>query len=170
MIGAARAVLEQGIGMLASLDAECYARVLPLANGASIGGHYRHSLEHFRQLLCGLPQCYVDYDGRNRDALLETDPKEALRATRELIDALGMLSPSDSNKPLDISSGISYGENECGTATSTIGREIIFCTAHAIHHYALIAMILRSEGHVIPPDFGVAPSTLRHRNSSAPIR
>jgi uncharacterized damage-inducible protein DinB len=170
MIGAARAVLEQGVGMLGTLNRESYSRGMQLANGASIGGHYRHVLEHFRQLLSGVSEGVVDYDARNRDPMLENDPDEALRATRELNVSLNELAARGSEEPLEVICGISYGEKDHGSASSTLGREIIFCISHAIHHYALIAMILRSQGQELPPDFGVAPSTVRHRNSCSPSR
>jgi hypothetical protein len=35
--------------------------------------------------------------------------------------------------------------------------------SHAVHHFALIAMILRAHGIDVDPKFGVAPSTLRDR-------
>ncbi len=48
---------------------------------------------------------------------------------------------------------------------STIGRELWFCGLHAIHHYALARVILVKELGLkgIDDQFGVAPSTLVHR-------
>ena len=43
------------------------------------------------------------------------------------------------------------------------GRELLFLISHTVHHFALIAFMLRSFG-IEPGDkFGVAPSTLRYR-------
>lgn len=170
LVNACEAMLDQGILMLESLDQERYASALPLANGASIGAHYRHSLEHFRLLISGLKDGSVDYDARERDLLLENDLAEAIRATKELNTSLRGLSHHGSEDPLEIRCGVTYGEDDAGNAASTLGREIIFCIGHAIHHYALIAMMLRSQGHRIPEGFGVAPSTVRHRLGSAVIR
>lgn len=170
LVNASEAVLDQGILMLESLDQEAYVRALPLANGASVGGHYRHSLEHFRLLLSGLKKGSVDYDARERDLLLETDLAEAIRATKELHASLRVLSSHGSEDPLEIRCGITYGERDAGNAASTLGREIIFCISHAIHHYALVAMMLRSQGCPIPEGFGVAPSTVRHRLGLAGAR
>lgn len=170
LVGAVEAVLAQGILLLESLDQECYARALPLANGASVGGHYRHGLEHFRQLISGLGEGVVDYDARRRDLLLETDLAEAIRASRELASSLRQLSCHGSEDPLEIKCAVTCGDQDAGTASSTLGREIIFCIGHAVHHYAIIAMILRSEGRNVPEGFGVAPSTLRHRIGLAGTR
>ena len=50
IIAAAAAILRQGEGLLDRLPAEIYSRTLPTAFGASIGGHYRHCLDHFASL------------------------------------------------------------------------------------------------------------------------
>ena len=47
---------------------------------------------------------------------------------------------------------------------STVGRELRFLMSHTLHRYALIAAILRLGGEPVPAGFGVALSTLRHRN------
>lgn len=163
-------VLAQGLQVLDSLDQETYTRALPLANGGTIGGHYRHALEHFRQLQSGLAASFVDYDARNRDILLETNHHEAIRATRELTASLKSLTCHGSEDRLEVRCGISYGKEDAGTAFSTLGREVIFCISHAIHHFAIIAMILRSEDRSMPEGFGVAPSTVRHRLQLAGTR
>jgi len=43
---------------------------------SSIGGHVRHSLDHFRFLVDAEEKC-VDYDTRNRGTTVETDPAVA---------------------------------------------------------------------------------------------
>ena len=167
MIDAVEAVLDQGIRLLESLHQTEVTQVLPLANGATIGGHYRHGLEHFRQLLSGLEAGTIDYDARNRDLLVESDRLEAIRATKNLKSSLKRLSKHSSEDPLEVKCGITYGDDDAGDASSTLGRELIFCISHAIHHYAMIALILRSEQKTLPEGFGVAPSTVRHRLQSA---
>ena len=167
MIDAVEAVLDQGIRLLESLHQTEFTQVLPLANGATIGGHYRHGLEHFRQLLSGLEAGTIDYDARNRDLLVESDRLEAIRATKNLKSSLKRLSKHSSEDPLEVKCGITYGDDDAGDASSTLGRELIFCISHAIHHYAMIALILRSEQKTLPEGFGVAPSTVRHRLQSA---
>ena len=44
-------VLIQGETLLAEIENDDYIRKLPGAFNASIGGHYRHCLDHFRTLL-----------------------------------------------------------------------------------------------------------------------
>ena len=46
---------------------------------------------------------------------------------------------------------------------STFGRELMYAVAHAIHHYALIAVMCGLLGVRVPFGFGIAPSTLQHQ-------
>ena len=62
-------ILLQGIGLLESLDQEAFTAANPLGGGASIGAHYRHCLDHFRQLFAGLENGMIDYDARTRESL-----------------------------------------------------------------------------------------------------
>jgi hypothetical protein len=43
-----------------------------------------------------------------------------------------------------------------------MARELGMLLSHTVHHYALIAMLLRARGIEPPADFGVAPSTRAH--------
>jgi hypothetical protein len=45
---------------------------------------------------------------------------------------------------------------------SSLSRELQVLSSHTVHHFALIAVTLRAHGVQMDPDFGMAPSTLRH--------
>ncbi len=45
---------------------------------------------------------------------------------------------------------------------STLERELAMLASHTVHHYAIVALLLRIKGVVVPETFGVAPSTQRH--------
>jgi uncharacterized damage-inducible protein DinB len=167
---ALESVLLQGIDLLKRLGQEAFTAPNPLANDASIGTHYRHSLDHFRQLFAGLESGTVDYDARTREALLETDRMAALSATEGLQAAVQELRKRSAEDPLEVRCGVTYGGEEAGSASSSLGREMMFCISHAIHHYAIIAMLLRSAQRDVPAGFGVAPSTIRHRLQTAGAR
>ena len=51
LIQAAVETLLQGEMLLQSIDDDDYVSKVPIAFNASIGGHYRHCLDHFRSLL-----------------------------------------------------------------------------------------------------------------------
>ncbi|NIP97468.1 MAG: hypothetical protein GWO24_30170, partial [Akkermansiaceae bacterium] len=44
-----------------------------------------------------------------------------------------------------------------------LGRELQFLVSHTVHHFAMIGGICRALGVALEDDFGVAPSTIRHR-------
>jgi uncharacterized damage-inducible protein DinB len=164
------AVLLQGKDLLESLDQGEFTAPHAAGGGASIGAHYRHCLDHFRQLFAGLVSGVVDYDARTRESLLETDLKAAGSATETLMRSVHDLRKLDAENPLEVRCGVTYGHEEAGSASSTVGREMMFCISHTIHHYALIALLLRSVQREVPEGFGVAPSTLRHRQLTAGTR
>ena len=45
---------------------------------------------------------------------------------------------------------------------STVSRELLFAGSHAIHHFAIIAVLMRAQGRTVSYDFGKAPSTLTY--------
>jgi hypothetical protein len=47
---------------------------------------------------------------------------------------------------------------------------MMYAVAHAVHHYALIGVIGGLMGLSMPAGFGIAPSTLKHRAESHPVR
>ena len=61
----------------------------------------------------------------------------------------------------------SYAINGSQVSPSTVGREIMYSVAHAVHHYALIGVMCGIMGLAMPPGFGVAPSTLKHQAETA---
>ena len=165
IIGAAVEILRQGEELLAMLPAETYSRVVPVAFNASIGGHYRHCLDHFASLLAGVDQDMVDYDHRERDVRIEQEPAFAREATERIRERLERLDAAMLTEPVMARCEVSYGFGSSPVTASTLGRELVYVIAHGIHHYALITVMSRLQGADVPEDFGVAPSTVRHRRS-----
>lgn len=64
--------LRQGECLLEALPKGIYAQKVPSAFNASIGGHYRHCLEHFEALLKVDIYEEINYDLRDRNSILET--------------------------------------------------------------------------------------------------
>src|SRR5664279_482460 len=80
-------ILRQGETLLAEISDESYTLKVPLAFNATIGGHYRHCLDHFRTLFESATTGNLNYDHRERGTLVENDRFAALNATRELREA-----------------------------------------------------------------------------------
>ena len=144
------AFLRQGEELLAGLSDEAYP---------AIGPHLRHAIEHYDLLFAGIAQGRVDYDARSRDARLETERTTAAAALARIrVRIEEEIHSEDPNRPLRVASDEDL--------SSSLGRELHYLLGHTIHPYAIVASILRAHEMEVPPDFGVAPSTLRYRNAS----
>ena len=158
--------LKQGIRLMAQMAPELYTRKHESCYGSTVGGHVRHNLDHFLCLESGLAAGKVDYDARDRDEFLETNPAYAAAKMEELISFTHTLVGANLDQALlvKMDSGIDHAEED-HWSPSSLRRELQFLISHTIHHYALIATLCTREGLDLPADFGVAPSTLRFRNS-----
>ena len=159
--------LGQGEALLTQLSDEDYTRRVAVAFNASIGGHYRHCLDHFRSLLDSATDGDLNYDHRERGTLIESDRFAALNATRELREGYEQLDPVLLMRPLNVTCKTSYARSSSQASPSTVGREIMYSVAHAVHHYALIGVMCGITGLKMPAGFGVAPSTLKHQAEAA---
>ena len=70
-------------------------------------------------------------------------------------------------RPLLVTCKTSYSASGSQASPSTIGREIMYSVAHAVHHYALIGVMGGIMGLRLPAGFGIAPSTLKHQAEAA---
>lgn len=160
-------VLAQGERLLQSLSDGQYAGKIAEAGDASIGAHYRHSLEHFQLMFEAVHQGEIDYDRRARDAALQAKRLLALSLTRDFRHAARFLGPAQLERAIEARCQTSYNDAASSSASSTFGREVMFAVSHAIHHYALIALICRLRKIPLPQNFGLAPSTLQYQRQSA---
>ena len=170
LLAAMDEVLEQGEAFLTGLSDAQYCDAAHGVSSASIGAHYRHSLEHFKILFEAVNDAQIDYDRRGRDASLENERLFALQVTRDFRHAARFLSTLPTDRAIEARYKISYaGPGSCA-ATSTVGREIMYAVSHAIHHYALIGLICGMRKIPVPDDFGVAPSTIEYQKQTRSAR
>lgn len=167
ILAAAFEILDQGEELLGTLSDAAYTTKLAAAYGASIGGHYRHCLDHFRSLFEARGGAVVNYDHRRRDPLIESDRSAALNDTRRLREALVETDASELGRLVEVVCKTSYAPGGSQNATASVGRELMYAVAHAVHHYALIGIIANLQGVPLPAGFGVAPSTIQHRQTQA---
>lgn len=152
--------LLQGQRLIASLDDSVFADALPTMSGSPIGAHIRHALDHFTSLLDGLESGTVDYDLRARDTDVERDRTAAIAAIHGVQRRLATAS---ARVDRDLWVLVDSGERGSRTRSrSTAHRELQFCIAHTVHHYAIVALLLRARGIEVESGFGVAPSTQKH--------
>jgi hypothetical protein len=155
--------LRQGEALLREINDDSYTHKHARVFNASIGGHYRHCLDHFRNLLAAATTGELNYDHRQRDTLVENDRFAALNATRDLVAGYEKLDPEILILPLLVTCKTSYSTTGSQMAGSTVGREMMYSVAHAVHHYALIGVMGGLLNLQLPAGFGVAPSTLKHQ-------
>ncbi|MEM9984986.1 MAG: hypothetical protein AAF804_07800, partial [Bacteroidota bacterium] len=77
-------VLMDTLFFLERLEREPYGRKLDVFSGSSIGQHTRHLVEFFQCLLVQAETGIIDYDARERNHRIETDPDYAAKAIYEL--------------------------------------------------------------------------------------
>jgi uncharacterized damage-inducible protein DinB len=158
--------LDQGIDLLLRLDDAEYAAAPDELFRGGVGAQFRHCLDFYGCFLAGLSQRTVDYSARQRDKRIETSREHAMDTAKHHRERLLAIEAADANEALLVRS---EDRSPCPGAPdwsgSTVGRELQFLVSHTIHHYALIAAVLKLQGHDVRhvfPEFGVAPSTLSH--------
>ena len=155
--------LEQGIDLLRMLDDSCYTHTDSPLYPSSIGDHLRHGLEHYMSFLAGVEGGRIDYDARKRDLRIATSRVYAIETSQTIIAGLKQLQFENRTLLVKMDCDQQAEEEEVPWSVSSVDRDLQYLQAHTIHHYALIALILRLQGHEPGADFGVAPSTLRYR-------
>lgn len=166
LIDAACVVLAQGEELLSAISEDNYQRKFELAYDASVGGHYRHCLDHFISFLKSTGASRLDYDDRERDARIENQPRFALELTRRLREQLARLSGETLSRPVTVHCKVSYGGNDSPGYESSLARELVYVVAHAIHHYALISILCGMMDVKLSSNFGIAPSTIAHHSAN----
>ena len=165
LIVASQDVLLQGLSLLFKIWDATYSRVAEAPYSASIGGHYRHILEHFQGLVRGIRSGEINYDARERNPRLETEVTYATIATCDVLRAIKNYTEESLARPCKVVNSVSYGLGATSEMESNIGRELAYCVGHAIHHYAIVRLICSHLGVEVPKEFGIAPSTLKSRSS-----
>lgn len=160
--------LQQASDLVGALSDAEYLNAAPATYGSGIGAHLRHCLDHYTNFLAGLDCARIDYDARQRDVRVEQDRGFALSCMESLRARLAGLRDRGQDAALEV-------KMDCGDQTdpatwwsrSSVCRELQFLISHTVHHYALIAFMLRQQGRDPGPRFGVAPSTIRYNESKA---
>lgn len=160
--------LRQALDLLAGLSNADYVATFPPSFKSPIGAHVRHIADHYLSFLGGLQCGRINYDDRARESRFETRRDEAAQAVSEIIVGLKAIRHEDCDRALTVRIDCGGGPDEAGFLShSSIARELQFLVSHTVHHYALVAVILRLQGREPTADFGLSPSTLRYRDSTS---
>jgi len=155
-------ILSQLTSLIEQLSETDFMKPCSSLGNASIGQHIRHTLEFFICLETGYTHGVINYDRRAHDRLLETDKYIALSAIGRIHEFVASLK---SETPLKLEVGYDLMKEDFTTITTTATRELVYNIEHAVHHMAIMKIGIREIAPTItlPHDFGVAASTLRHK-------
>jgi uncharacterized damage-inducible protein DinB len=148
--------LRQAIDLTDKLDDAVFA--------TKVGAHLRHIVEFYECFLNGLEMASVDYDRRKRDESIEKNRHRAIARMRSLMRRLAQAGKYDDDALLAVRM---EGSDSTVLLRSSVARELQALSSHTVHHFALIAMTLKSYGVEVSPSFGVSPSTLRYEARKA---
>lgn len=149
--------------LLDQLDQAVYATYNQKGK-ASIGQHVRHTIEFYQCLFSGCAE--VDYDQRTRDVVLETNIEHAINTIGEIQARVDLI---QEDAPLTLITELPAVTSDPLRIASSWSRELFYVMEHAIHHMALIRVLVSDSDQSIelPESFGVAYSTLAHREAEA---
>jgi hypothetical protein len=131
---------------------------------SSIGEHVRHGLDHLRAILLRDGGTLIDFEQRRRGWEGEQNPALARAELEHLALVCETLTAFDMATPVRVRCCVDPHQVPVEVA-STLGRELLFGLSHEIHHGAILRPILERLALDLPPDFGIAPSTVAYRQT-----
>lgn len=161
------AIVRQAIDLLDGMSLGEYQQKLPPHFPSSIGSHMRHIIDHFLALMNGYSSAHIDYNVRHRHNDVEQFPNKAIEKFEEISLWLDNLPEESLDKALTIRAEVDVSRTYSTTCLSTLERELVFASSHAIHHYALVRIICSMQNKTVPEFFGFAPATITHINKTA---
>jgi hypothetical protein len=166
---ASNAILDQLSDLIHQVKDEDFCRPVRTLSQSTIGQHLRHTLEFFICLEQGYGQGRVNYDKRHHDKLIENDRFLALHSIQKIKE---FVLAHQTDQPLQLEVGYHEDTEETVVVASNFFRELIYNIEHAVHHMAIMKIgVLEVAPYVsMPPDFGVAVSTIRHKKSETALQ
>ena len=164
---AVKITLESLSRVIQQLSVHYYSQPIKILNGSTIGEHTRHIIEFFQCIEKQVQTGIINYDKRERDALIQQDPKQAEIAIEQIIN---FVINTNEKLILTLEAGYDTSSDNTDLMDTNIKREITYALEHAIHHMALIKIGILHSGIPVSleSDFGVAVSTIKYKQTCAP--
>jgi uncharacterized damage-inducible protein DinB len=162
-------ILGQLSNIVKQIDSGDFSRPSKTLGNSTVGQHLRHTLEFFICLEKGFNVGVVNYDQRDHDQQIETDKYFA----QSVIDRIQrFVSDRNPNRPLLLEVGYERDNENSQSIETNYYRELTYNIEHAVHHMAIMKIGLREVAPYldIPANFGIALSTIRHKESLVPVR
>lgn len=167
--------IDQGIRLLDCVtDAQYRHLAVPYVR-SSIGQHFRHVVDMFLAISNRRDVTLIDYDARRRGAKIETCRETATKELKVvkswMSDRLVELDQGTLGMLIDVAikTEVTIEATHSVELRSTMLRELVFTSSHAVHHYALISVIAKIQGVNLEPELGVAPATATFLRQGAAV-
>jgi uncharacterized damage-inducible protein DinB len=160
-------ILTQLTDVVTQINEHDFTKPAETLSNSTIGQHIRHTLEFFLCFQQGYNNGVINYDKRAHDKLIESDKFIALSAIERIRSFIGTFT----DKPLKLEVGYELVNDNFVTIETTSTRELVYNIEHAVHHMAIIKIGIREIASYIKlaPDFGIAASTIRYKDSTLSI-
>ena len=157
-----KSILNQLIQVSEQFSGDQFSQPLEVLSGNTIGKHVRHIIEFFDLMMIGASSGFVNYDKRNHDKVIETNSQLAVDKMNSLITEIDAIS-EDFTLTLEVNYGALDTQQQ--SVKSSYFRELQYNIEHAIHHMAIIKIAISAcfKEVELPPNFGVAYSTVRYQ-------
>ena len=152
-------IIEQGVSYLTSVSEENYSAIVSPNFVSSAGSHIRHIIDHYDSIILGLENELIDYDKRERGSKVESSPALAIAKLNAIAEWIQSLSSEVLSRTITLATEVSVTHKDIQKVPTTVARELIFASSHAVHHYAMIAQISFAQENVLSQTFGLAPAT-----------
>mmetsp|Transcript_22095 Transcript_22095/g.32197 ORF Transcript_22095/g.32197 Transcript_22095/m.32197 type:complete len:208 (+) Transcript_22095:73-696(+) len=164
-------ILQQKVRLLDTVTDIDYSRSHNAFFGSSIGGHIRHSLDHYTKLFTCVENISTDkssivhYDSRNRQTPVENNRLVAIEVIHDTIQRLRfILQRSSLESQVKVEFVGDPVKGHVFIADSTIARELAFVAHHGTHHLSTVKLMMERMGYSVSDDVGVAPSTANFKS------
>ena len=168
LVNACNDILSQLSSLVEALTDEDFTKPSRALSNSTIGQHLRHTLEFFICFEQGCNSGVINYDKRSHDKLIETDRQLAAAAITRISS---FVSGMKTDVPLVLEVSYEMGDITGDRLQTTTSRELVYNIEHAVHHMAIIKIGVNDVApHIkLPSSFGIAASTIRHRQNHADV-
>lgn len=165
---ACKDILVQLESVIKNLKEDDFFKPISALNQSTLGQHVRHTLEFFTCLIDNYESGIINYDKRDHDKVIETDPTVALAVIENLKQ---FLSKSLIDKELILEANYSFNDSPNSLIKTNFSRELAYNIEHAIHHMAIIKIGIKEIAPYINIDshFGVAISTIKYQTQKKAV-
>jgi len=156
-------IFVQLAGTLTQLSGQEYIRPCKTLSDHTIGQHVRHIIELFQCLEQGYENGTVNYEKRKRDHQVESDKDLAAGLLQSIHRNLAR-----ADRALMLEAAYDEHSSQSVKISTNYYREVAYNLEHTIHHMALIRIGIQEVAAIdLPENFGVASSTVKHKQQCA---